>query len=92
MSEVIVIDDLIGSEYEKDKKKRKKCLSNTSINAETRIILFVITCMEWQAEYRKPAEFDKFVADNSLSRAIKAQLRDFQQDVKPFQYKNIYKK
>lgn len=72
--------------------KSKKSKSSTAINAEMRVILFVITIMEWQSENRKPAEFEKFVAKNSLSRAIKAQLRDFQQDVKPFQYKNIYKK
>lgn len=47
-------------------------------NSEERIILFAITSLEWQAEYLKPAEFN-FIKNNadSLSRALKAQHRDF---------------
>lgn len=71
-------------------KKSRKDLKIPS-NCEARIILFVITCLEWQAEYLSPAEFHQLDNPISLTRAVRAQCRDFGEKYKPSTKKKIYK-
>lgn len=75
------------SEVVKAKKSRQ---TEVPANSECRIILFAITAFEWQAEYLKPADFNSITAESSLTRAMKSQLRDFEADVRPKQYRLIY--
>lgn len=71
-------------------KKSRKNLQIPS-NSEARIILFVITCLEWQAEYLSPAEFHQLDNPISLTRALRAQCRDFGEKYKPSTKKKIYR-
>lgn len=72
---------------ESGKMDQEKC--NISKNSVASNILFVVTVLEWQAEHLKPAIFDSSSVPNSLTRAIKAQWRDFASVSKPYQFKNI---
>lgn len=71
---------------------KKKSRKNKTIqsNSEARIILFGITCLEWQAEFLSPAEFGQLDNPISLTRAIRAQCRDFDEKYKPSTKKKIY--
>lgn len=72
-----------------EKKSRKSMIIPS--NSEPRIILFAITCLEWQAEYLVPAEFGQLHNPISLTRALQAQCRDFNQTMyKPSTKKRIY--
>lgn len=73
-------------------KKSRKSRSDLIIksNSEARIILFAITCLEWEAVYLKPAEFTSTQNPISLTRAVQAQCRDFGEKVKPSTKKKIY--
>lgn len=57
----------------------KKSRSSKEIpsNSEARIILFAITCFEWQAVYLEPALFAPLDNPISLTRAVRAQCRDW---------------
>lgn len=77
------------SEEPTEKKTRKSMVIPS--NSEPRIILFAITCLEWQAEYLVPAEFGQLHNPISLTRAVRAQFRDFDQTLyKPSTKKRIY--
>lgn len=58
-------------------------------NSSASNILFVVTVLEWQAQYKKLATFDTDKG-NSLSRAIRSQLREFKSGSKPYQCQKIY--
>lgn len=68
--------------------------SSESIYAgsEKGIILFAMTCFEWQAVNWMPVDFTEETQKRILTRAIKCQLRDFKSDAKPYQYRDIHKK
>lgn len=71
--------------------KRKKRTAVIPANSVSSNILIACTIMEWQAEYLQPPIFQPFKDDVSLSRAITAQLREFNESKpKPCKYKKIY--
>lgn len=77
-----------AEDHLKERKSRK--LMTIPSNSEERIILFAITCMEWEAVYLQPPIFEHISNKISLLRAIRAQCRDFQSDYKASTKARIY--
>lgn len=62
-----------------EEKKAKHATDENELrkNSLQRVILTAITCLEWQAEYLRPIKFESIKISNSVIKAIKRQLREF---------------
>lgn len=74
--------------------KKQKQENDTKVYAgsETRIILFAITCFEWQAEIGSPVDFTDTKQKDILTPAMKYQFRDFDGNTKPYQFRDMHNK